>query len=76
MKKLIYAAVFALAVGSSIPDALAGGVLPNAKVFHLLNSAAHPSDARDLSATHYFEVHVSSHWIVKLPFFWSNLYKL
>lgn len=58
MKKLLYTAAFSLAFVSSVPAALAGGVLGDAKAPHLVHSGAHPNDARVPSATHHFEVHV------------------
>ncbi|AFZ33454.1 MULTISPECIES: DUF2808 domain-containing protein [Cyanophyceae] len=57
MNKLIFSTVFTIAIASSVPDALAGGVLRDAKASHLVHSGAHPNNAR-LSATHHFEVHV------------------
>lgn len=57
MKKLIYAATFTLVFASTVPAVLAGGILRDAKVPHVVHSNAHPNDARVL-ATHHFEVHV------------------
>lgn len=66
MKKLIYAATFTLVIpfgiaslqASSVPAALAGGVLRETRAPHLVHSNAHPNNARVPSATHHFEVHV------------------
>lgn len=66
MKKLNCTAAFILAIpfgiaslhASSVPAALAGGVLRDAKAPHLVHSNAHPNNARITSATHHFEVHV------------------
>ena len=58
MKKLIFAATFIMVTASLTPAIQAAGSLPNAKVPHLVHSNAHPNNARVLSATHHFEVHV------------------
>jgi hypothetical protein len=58
MKTLIYAAAFMLAITPSVPAALAGGALRDAKAPHLVHSGAHPNNARLPSATHHFEVHL------------------
>ena len=65
MKKLIYAAAFTLAMStasvlnaSSVPAALARGVMRETRAPHLVHSNAHPDNPRLLSATHHFEVHV------------------
>lgn len=57
MKILILGTAFTLLIASSIP-ALAGGVLRDAKAPHLVNSGAHPNNARIRRATHHFDVHV------------------
>lgn len=59
MKKLIRAATFTLVFALPVvPAALAGGIVRDVKAPHIVHSGAHPNDARVLSATHHFEVHV------------------
>ena len=67
MKKLIYAAAFTLVFASSVPAALAGGVLREARAPHLVHSGAHPNNA-GLASTHHFEVHVQGSDLSQLSF--------
>lgn len=70
MKKLIALAIFSLATAYSIPSAFAGGVIGTLTT-HLVHDGAHPNEARALSVTHHFEVHVQgselSQLIINLP---------
>ena len=58
MKRLIYATTLTLAIVSLAPVAQAFGSIRDANFPHLGNGGASPNNARAISATHYFEVHV------------------
>lgn len=59
MNNLIYTgAAFLLAIASSVPAVWATGRPSDAKVSHLVDSAAYPDSATVQNATHQFEVHV------------------
>lgn len=56
--KLVAIATFVLTMSVSISAVQAGGILRNAKSPHLVNSGAHPNNAKMPVATHHFKVHV------------------
>ncbi|MGB5959287.1 MAG: DUF2808 domain-containing protein [Coleofasciculaceae cyanobacterium] len=58
MKRLITATTLTLAIVSLAPIAQAFGSLRDAKFPHLGNGNASPNNARAISATHHFEVHI------------------
>lgn len=58
MKRLITATTLTLAIVSLAPIAQAFGSLRDANLPHLGNGGASPNNARAISATHHFEVHI------------------
>ncbi len=66
MKELIYAGALTLAFASSVPTAQAIGALRDAKVAHLVHSAAYPNNALVPSATYYFGLHVVGNALTQL----------
>ncbi|MBD2772093.1 DUF2808 domain-containing protein [Iningainema tapete] len=66
MKKLIYVAVFTLAITSSVPAVWASGKPGDANGSHLVKTAAYPNDTAAVNATHKFEVHVQGKPLAEL----------
>lgn len=56
--KLIYTAAFTFAMLSPVTAVWANGTMGDAKISHLINSAAIPNNAIPTGATHKIEVHV------------------